>query len=243
MLKSIFLLSLALPLGITFNQEPKSLATNNSDYFIVEQNERDNYTITGVTDRAKNYSELRIYNDESGLIDEIADNAFESCAYLKTLMLSSSVKYVESTTISNIERINYTGSKEEFQSLSLTYTGIVKYYACDEGFMNYWNSSVRPTEDISICDMSKEEFDVVYDLYKNLSKKDRDAVDKEEDIAGESISSSMKELMDMFIKKNPSSRKDELTQDNAIGVIIVIALIGMTSICVFYLLKTKDVIS
>jgi hypothetical protein len=243
MLKALLPLIISLPIAFTSAIAPIRAASTNQDIFVLEENARGNYTIKGVNPSKNMSKELRIYYDENRLIDEIADTAFDDCKNLQRLMLSYSVTHINSTSIDDIKTLYYTGSEEQFESLALTYSGTVNYYSYDEGFIYYWNTNIRPTTDTSICDMSKESFDIVYKLYSKLSYSDRASVDEYEDIAGEPISDSMKELINLYGKKNPSRSKDEFTQDNAIGVIIVIALIGMTSICVFYLLKTKEVIS
>lgn len=244
MVKAILLSALLVPVGLGLaNVEVNYASTKVNDSFITVVNERNNLTITGIKEGQRDKIEYRIYNNESGLIDAISDDAFIDCPNIESLMLSYTVKYIETNALNGIENVFYTGSEEEYNSLNLTYAGNVTFYAYDEGFINYWIRNIRVEENTSICDMSKEQFNELYSLYKNLKTSDKKIVDQYVDIAGEKIGDSMKELIDMFVKKNPSRSKDEFSQGNAIGVIIVIALIGMTSICIFYLLKTKDVIS
>ena len=211
--------------------------------FILESNSRGNYTIVDVNNTEK--SELRIYYDESKVIDEVADGAFSNCLYLKTLMLSRSVTYITDLAFTDtITTLNYTGSETEYASLGLTKTfANLHYYACDEGFINYWNDVVRPDTEISICDMTKSDFQALYSLYTDLSLSERNKVDATLDKAGEKIGDSMKVLINQFKSSQPSQKTSEWKQSGALTFIIIVAVIGMTSICVFFLMKTKQIIS
>ena len=240
MIKTLLALTLlASPLLI--NNAPKAPLVN--DGLIVEQNERGNYTLTGVS--SVNSEEIRIYYNESTIIDEISDTAFTTCTQLNSLMISKCVLYVnDAAFIDSISTVNYTGSQEQFEALNITkeFTKI-NYYACDEGFINYWNEKVRTSAEVSICDMSKSDFQALYALYSNLSLTDRKTVDETKDIANEKIGESMAVLINQFKTPQSSQPKNEWKQSGAITFIIIVSVIGMTSICVFFLLKTKQIIS
>lgn len=245
MLKALLLPGLVFTLGLGLVQQPKMAVDRTNNIFDTVENERGNLTITGVKYDYRSNKEFRIYFNESSVIDEIAADAFIECPNIETLMISNCVTYIDFASLNEVEFINYTGSEDEYQSLANTsdYLGTVTYYANDEGFVNFWNEKIRIEASGDICNISQATYDEVYNRYKSLSYEDKTSVDRKEDIAGVAIGDSMKQLADLFGKKNPSPEKDEFTQGNAIGIIIAISLIGMTSICVFYLLKTKDIIS
>ena len=212
--------------------------------FVTEQNERGNYTLTGVDSSLYGASEIRIYYDAEHLIDEVSDTAFNNCSELTTLMLSYSVTHITDTALSSVNVIQYTGSESAFAALNLTGEYTVRYYAYDEGFIKYWNDEVRPEEKKSICDMTQAEFNKIYVLYSNLLQKDKKVVDNYVDAAGAKISESMAALIKMFKSTQPSKNTTtEWNQSGAITLIIIISVIGMTSICIFFLLKTKQIIS
>jgi hypothetical protein len=118
----------------------------------------------------------------------------------------------------------------------------ISYYSCDEGFINYWNENIRPNENSNICDITQSTFSEVYSLYKSLSNEDLETVDSYVDLADAKISDSMKELISVFTKTPNAPKNTEWNQTGAITLIMIIAVIGMTSITVFFLLKTKNII-
>ena len=222
---------------------PKAATPHNAG-FVLTANERGNYTLTGVEDDLFDYSEIRIYYNADQLIDEVSDTAFASCTNLSTIMLSYSVTHVTDAALTNITTIQYTGSQDEFSTLNLTGEYTVHYYAYDEGFIKYWNDEVRPEEKESICDMTQAEFNIIYGLYSNLLLQDKKVVDNYVDAAGAKISDSMAALLKMFKVTQPSKNTtSEWNQSGAITLIIIISVIGMTSICIFFLLKTKQIIN
>lgn len=244
MLKSLFALPL-LAVSLFAGISPKMNDTYSNNFFVLEENARGNYTVTGVTDSHLNDVTLRIYYEENKIIDEVSDDAFASCTHLSSLMISKSVTYItDSAFIDSITEVNYTGSEEEFKLLSITkeFTTL-NFYACDEGFINYWNTEVRPEVEVSICDMSKSDFQALYALYSNLTISDRKIVDDTLDLAGEKIGASMGVLINQFKTPQQSNKTNEWKQSGAITFIIIVAVIGMTSISIFFLLKTKQIIS
>lgn len=214
------------------------------DVLIVSENARGNYTLTGI-DSSFSGSELRIYHYDDLIIDEIDDDALTG-SNISILGLSNYVTYLSDDLFNNastVQIINYTGSEDEFDSLNLTYEfDHVYYYALDEGFINYWNTYIRPSEDTNICEISQSTYYSVYSLYVNLSNDDKEVVDAYTDLAGATIKDSMKELSNQFTPSSASNSTEEWNQTGAITIIIVISLIGMTSITVFFLLKTKNII-
>ena len=92
--------------------------------------------------------------------------------------------------------------------------------------------------------MTKDDFQKLYKLYQNLTISDRKNVNDAVDVEGEKIGESMNVLIDQFKTPQSSNNKtSEWKQSGAITFIIIVAVIGMTSICVFFLMKTKQIIS
>ena len=114
------------------------LKTNDNSNLILEVNERGNYTVTGVYDSFTTSEEIRIYNQNDLIIDEIKDGAFDNCLNLESLMITRSIKYVTDLAfVDTITTLNFTGSEVEYASLNLAKQfESLNYYACDEGFIN-----------------------------------------------------------------------------------------------------------
>ncbi len=191
--------------------------------------------------------ELRIYHYDNMVIDEIADNAFSGTSFT-SLALTNSVKTVGTNAFNGVTSLTtmyFTGSEEEYRALNINYEFSernIHYYAIDEGFINYWKKEIRPAEESNICDITRSQYEYVRELYLNLIPTDKEIVDAYEDAAGVSIKDSIKELNRHFGEPSGSKETEEWNQTGAITLIIIIAVIGMTSITVFFLLKTKQII-
>ena len=240
MLKSLF----ALPLLFSPLLLKQTSSIRNGD-FDLAINERGNYTITGVKNGSLNNKELKIYHDDNQLIDEISDDAFNSCTELETLVLSYSVTHITNNVfVNSISTVKYTGSYDEYTTLGITKEfSNLTYYASDEGFINFWELYIRPEADSNICMITTARFNECRQMYTDLTISEREIVDNTTDKAGEKISLSMKALIAHFnTTPQPSNKGTTWNQKGAISFIIVVAVIGMTSICVFYLMKTKQII-
>ena len=215
------------------------------DYLVLEKNERDNYTLMGINGFSG--SEFRIYHYDEYIIDEIDDNAFVNQNF-DTLVLTNTVKKVSNNAFLNapsIQELKFTGNATEFSALEISYEFSNGYYlySVDEGFINYWDEKIRPTSTSNICnDIDYKTYQEVYGLYLNLSEEDRAVVDAYEDAANAKIKDSMVELKNHFSQTPNSNQTEEWNQTAAITLITIIALIGMTSITIFFLLKTKNII-
>ena len=243
MVKALFIPFFALCFGSSFAvKNTANMAKDDyKSYLVTSLNERNNYTLESINGFSG--SEFRLYHYDDLVIDEISDTAFSGQTF-STLMLTNSVTHISDAVFENapsITSIKYTGSGEEFNALGLSFANFSRY-SCDEGFMNYWNTYVRPNEDSNICDINKATYQDVYFLYKNLSQDDLNIVNAMTDKAGAKISDSMKELVKLFSDSSGSQKTDEWNQTGAITLIIVVAVIGMTSITIFFLLKTKNII-
>ena len=238
LLPLLFLTSL---FGLSANRVSKE---DYKSYLNVSLNERNNYTLNYVSTLLED-SEIRIYRYDDMLIDEIAANAFEGTSYT-SVAISNCVKIIHADAFagqSTLTTCYFTGSEEEWDSLYPNYAfQHVFYYAIDEGFINYWNKEVRPTENTNICEISTQTYQYVRELYIGLSAEDKAVVDAYTDLAGSTIKDSMKELNRHFATPDGAKKSEEWNQTGAIILIIIIAVIGMTSITVFFLLKTKQII-
>ena len=190
-------------------------------------------------------NEMRIYCYDDMVIDEIADNAFAGTSFT-SVAISNCVTNINTNAFAGqntIKKCYFTGSEEEFDALYPNYLfESIYYYAIDEGFINYWNKEVRPSEDSNICDITRDEYEYIRDLYTSLIPSDKEVVDAYEDAAGATIKDSIKELNRHFGEPSGSKETEEWNQTGAITLIIIIAVIGMTSITIFFLLKTKQII-
>lgn len=239
MIKSLALLPLLFVSNFTNQESSKNPAFN------LELNARGNYTIISVKDEYLDSKEIKTYYDEDCLIDEISDDAFANCSNLQTLVLSYSITNITDSALPDtIKTVKYTGSEEEYAELGVTKDfDNICYYASDEGFLNYWDLKIRPNSDSNICEISYETFKTAYTLYSALSISERDIVNNTVDKGGSKISASMKVLINYFKEApQPSNKGTTWNQKGALSFILVVAVIGMTSICVFYLMKTKQII-
>ena len=210
----------------------------------VTAKENGNYRLDSV-DESELGSEIRIYRYDDMVIDEIAANAFAGTSFT-SIALSNCVTTVNADAFSGVDSLtimNFTGSDEEYNTLNITYEfSVVNYYAIDEGFINFWNKEVRPTSETNICDITKDTYNYIRELYSSLNSEDKEVVDAHKDLAGSTIKDSIKELNRHFAAPDGANKTEEWNQTGAITLILIIAVIGMTSITIFFLLKTKQII-
>lgn len=212
---------------------------------ITEQNERGNYTVTGIKSGYLASDVIRIYRFDEQPIDEIDEHAFEGTSF-SSIVISKDITHISQAVFdnaTNIKTVRFTGSKEQFAEYGLSFDiKDVFPYSVDEGFIYYWNTNIRTNEFGDICAISQATFSYVYSLYSSLEKVDLDIVNAYVDLAGASIEDSMKVLINKFTENRSQPKNDEWNQTGAISLIIVISIIGMTSITIFFLLKTKKII-
>ncbi len=240
MVKAFFLPFLLLSGLFSFSAAPSK--ADYRDALTTVQKENSNYKVTAIDDTGFG-DEFRIYHYDDLVIDEIADSAFSGTSFTM-LGLTNSVKTINAVAFegTSINYINFTGSEEEYAALNIPSTIKYSCYAIDEGFINFWDTFIRPEANSDICEISKETYYKVSALYKSLSDDDLTSVNVSIDKSGAKIKDSMKELNRRFAEATPAQPKEEWNQRGAITLIIVIAVIGMTSITVFFLLKTKKII-
>ena len=186
----------------------------------------------------KSALEVRIYKDKG--VTSVANGAFDGCSFNK-IMISSTVREVISIFPDNIV-INYTSSLDDI-AFDIPNNVFVNEYACDEGFLNYWTTYIRPNIDGSICNVQKNDYLRMKELFMNLSNYDRQIVSNTNDGSG-SIAASITYL-DRHFSDSPqggNNKEKEISQSVMITLILIIASFGMTSIGLFYFLKDKKVI-
>ena len=118
-------------------------------------------------------------------------------------------------------------------------------YECDEGFINLWDDEIRPNSDSDICSMSKERFKTLKEKYDGLTATDRAIVNEYIDKAGQSIEDTMEYLSKYYSddEEKTNQVKRNLPQDMTIGIIVSVAIFGMTTISIFYILKQQKIIN
>lgn len=182
----------------------------------------------------KTAEEVRIYENDH--VTSIAENAFDGCAFT-TIMISHTVNEISALFPNNVI-INYTGA---LPTPFNTEGFIVNEYACDEGFLNFWGTYIRPHITDSICEVKRVNYDKMINLYNALSIEDKDTVNNTVD-GSSTIKDSVEFLKTFFKPKQSTNTTKEITQSTMITIILVIASIGMTSIGIFYFLKDKNII-
>ena len=211
------------------------------DIFITSLNEDGQVELIGVNDTSKD--EYRIY--ETNHIDIITANAFKSCSYISSIMISSLISIIESGAleINSLTTIIFTGSESKWSNYQYSTDKNVIYYGYDEGFISYWNENVRQNKDTSLCDIKYENYLYIKNLYSSLNEVDKAVVDAYQDKSDISIKDSISFLNSYFNPDTtPSNQSDELKQGTTLRLVIYIAIFGLTSICIFFLLKTKKII-
>ena len=115
-------------------------------------------------------------------------------------------------------------------------------------FLSYWKDDFRKDDNgniISICDISYQEYTVMYSKYAALNNSDRLIVDKTPDYeTNYTILDSIKELVRIYGNKRNDNQAERATlnQSSTIAIIVVIAVFGMSVICVFFVMKNTNLI-
>ncbi len=251
MLKVLPLLLSTLPLLLTSSSGLSNPAYKLDDLYEYAQENDESYTINKVKDSALHLTDFRIYgqkyNEGNKLIKKVNTDTFKDIN-LSSIMISEDVE-IYLPSLNNVT-IFYTGNEEQFANFlarnNLSNEDIKEVYfeACDEGFLNFWSENISPLN--SICDLlepnMKDTYDKLMRLYNGLAlTQDKYHVDKimeDEQTIGETI-----EYLSSLI--NPQMAKPveiEMEQDTMLIFILIVASIGMTSICIFYLLREKNII-
>lgn len=252
MKKIIFLLALIFSTTSLFSTKESfsgvkaSENINYQEHFTYELKENGNYKINGLNSSFLDRTNYRIYATSditNTVVDEISLDIFSSCPNIETLMISKDISTIPNNFFSNLnlEKVYFTGSLDEWSSYNFLDTVNVFDYACDEGFINYWNKYVRVDENSNICNITNEIYEKVSSLYESLDMADYERVNAYKDASGETIEDSMEYLDDLF-NQEEKPKQEELPKDTTLALVIVIAIFGMSSIAIFYLLKKKEII-
>ena len=123
----------------------------------------------------------------------------------------------------------------------------VKFSQKSDDFLTYWKEDFRKDDEgkiIPICDITYSQYTVMYGKYVELENADRLIVDATPDYEeGYTIKDSIKQLVSMHSNHtNTRDNKRVLTKSTSIIVIVVIAVFGMSTICVFFVLKNNNII-
>ena len=196
----------------------------------------ENHVITSVNDKAA--EEVRLYKTLDA--NTIGENAFDGCAFT-SLMISSSITAINASFPETLETINFTGDATNLK-VEIPNNVTVNFYACDEGFINYWYEFIRPGINGTICNVTKDHYRQMKLLYSQLNEYDRNIVVNTDD-GGSKIANGIGFLDNYFSDSSQSTVKEkEISQSVMITLILIIASFGMTSIGLFYILKDKNVI-
>ena len=120
--------------------------------------------------------------------------------------------------------------------------------AASDGFISYWNDDFRKDDVgniIPICDITYSSFKTMYAKYVLLDVEDKAVVDATPDFEeGYTIKDSIKTLVDMYGDSHIPAAKEKRTLDqkSSIIVIVTIAVFGMSTICIFFVLKRDNII-
>lgn len=203
------------------------------------------YLIESVKSEFLLADELRIYGqdfDAKRHYAHVASNAFDGASFSKLMVSKDVITF--SPTLEN-KTIYFTGSEIEFAPLEPQFINChINYYACDEGFINFWMTNIRSMS--SICDVllpaNVDIYNELYTLYAQLDLTgDKEKVDNFND--GESTIKKSMEYLDSLANPTPSpSKPHKMSKDMMLYFVLIVASIGMTSICIFYLLKDKNII-
>lgn len=109
-----------------------------------------------------------------------------------------------------------------------------------EEFISFWRNDVRGKYP-DICSVPREVYNEVYLKYVSLSPSAKAEVDKTVDVDNYTIKDSITMLINKFSSK-PVEQNFTFDKNTTLTIIIVVGVIGMTSICGFYYMKTKNVI-
>lgn len=109
-------------------------------------------------------------------------------------------------------------------------------------FIRYWETDFRTTP---TCDVQYDKFMEMINKYQALSSEDKQIVDNTTDVRdGCKIKKVITTLVNRFYRITPQNtdKKDTLTKSATIIIIVSVAVFGMSTISVFFILKNKKVI-
>lgn len=213
-----------------FLEDLNDVETYSTDFEVNEN------VLIKVNDTSADY--VRIYRSSG--ITSIALDAFQDCHFSR-IMISNNVLEINDNFPDTLTTLEFTGSKQDI-NFAVPEGIEIKEYACDEGFLNYWTTYIRPNISGSICDVTKQDYLKMKQLYAELNVTDKETINAYDD-GSSNIADSIEFLDDNF---NSSPRNNiqeaDISQSMMLTLILIIASFGMTSIGIFYFLKDKNVI-
>ena len=108
-------------------------------------------------------------------------------------------------------------------------------------FYNYWTHDIRGQYP-DICSMPKSKYDELYQKYVMLSSNTKAQINATIDVDNYTIRDTMKVLINKFGSTTQNTGTFTFSKDTTLTVIIVVGVLGMTSICGLYFMKEKNVI-
>lgn len=124
----------------------------------------------------------------------------------------------------------------------------IRRSAESDNFLSYWRDDFRKDdkgEIIAICDITYNSYREMYDKYVLLTNDDRKTVNSTPDYEeGYTIEDSIKELIRIHANHTNTKQAERRTldQSSTIIIIVAIAVFGMSTICVFFVLKNNKII-
>ena len=243
---------LPILLSMFYLSAPQILNTSihrSGDYYHFVKQADDTYYVDSIIDDSLN--EYRLYSKyeidgETIIVGSVNLDLLFDIDHDFIIMISKDISGINHDFLINthITRINYTGSEEDWNNLGIGTFNNLYFYENDEGFINYWNDKVRPDGEVDVCSMSIDDYILLKDKYDLLVAEDKAYVNDYIDKAEQSIEDTMDYLSKYFEEEkqtNPS--KKNLTQDMTIGIIVSVAIFGMTTISIFYILKQQKIIN
>lgn len=143
-----------------------------------------------------------------------------------------------------ISPLCFMAPKQSHESKSFENTlNLMENSAESDAFIDYWKNTFRtkPT-----CDITYEEFLVMIQKYRALSSQDKAIVDATDDVEpGYKIKDVIQTLINRFYKLDPkdAEKKDTLDKSTTIIIVVSVAVFGMSTISVFFMLKNRKVIN
>lgn len=113
-------------------------------------------------------------------------------------------------------------------------------------FIDYWENVFRVKYPESICDVTREDFDLLMEQYDLLTPSEKDIVNETHDVRQPEykIGDMIKTIVSYVYpnKQNSEDSKRKLDQSTTIIIAVVVSIFGMSAISVLYILKKDKVI-
>ena len=113
-------------------------------------------------------------------------------------------------------------------------------------FLNYWENVFRAKYPGSVCDVTREDFDLLMEQYDPLTDSEKEIVNATKDTHQPeyTIGEVIKTIVNYVYpnKKSSEDNKKKLNQSKTIIIAVVVSIFGMSAISVLYILKKDKVI-